>query len=645
MPTDLQIASANTLYLARNWHDKAVSPSDLSHPSENNASSASTAAASAEQSAEQEAAVGLLERVRTELAKLVLPLELPGVEQARATASSALGQLDDYILPRWRSLDAPLLAVVGGSTGAGKSTLVNALMGHPVTRSGAIRPTTRQPILLHHPDDAPWFASSRVLPTLHRVQGGRVKDNTPASRAGVAPDAGAMTSLVLVADPAVPAGVAILDAPDVDSISDDNRQLAGQLLAAADLWLFVTTANRYADAVPWKLLLDAASRDITVAVILDRVPAGAEQEIAADLQEMLIREGLSGAELFVVPESNLDEMGMLPSDAVAPITSWLDQIGSDAAGRAEIVRRTLNGTVRSLSDRLNSLGLAVQAQQDASRQLEADVHAAFADASTRISKATSDGSLLRGEVLARWQDFVGTGEFFRALENGIGRVRDRIGAFFKGQPPPAVKVEVAIETGLQAVIVDQGARACEDADQRWRADPAGRQLLAMDDLSGVSPDFATEVAAEIRTWQGEVMALIRAEGAAKRSQARWLSFGVNGLGVILMIVVFSFTGGLTGAEVGIAGGTAVVGQKLLEAIFGEDAVRRLAKEAKESLDMRCDGLLERQQQRFLSRLGSAEGASDPLVKHLDELAAQLSDLGARDGQRGRRSRSDEGKRA
>lgn len=576
----------------------------------------------------QEAAVGLLETVRMELAAVDLPLELPGVKEARSAAASSLGQLDDYILPRWRSLEAPLLAVVGGSTGAGKSTLVNALVGHPVTRSGAIRPTTRQPILLHHPSDAPWFASSRVLPTLHRVQGELVKGNTPASRAGAAPDAGAMTSLVLVADPAVPSGIAILDAPDVDSISDDNRQLAGQLLAAADLWLFVTTANRYADAVPWKLLLDAASRDITVAVILDRVPPGADEEIAVDLQEMLSREGLSQAKLFVIPETPLDELGMLPKSTVAPINSWLTDISEDAAGRADIVRRTLNGTVRSLSGKMENLAQAIQAQHNAGEQLIDDVHTAFEDAASRITQATSDGTLLRGEVLARWQDFVGTGEFFRALENGIGRVRDRIGAFFKGQPAPAVKVEAAIETGLQAVIVDQGGRACEDADQRWRSDPAGRQLLGNDDLSGVSEDFPAAVAAEIRAWQGEVMALIRAEGAAKRSQARWLSFGVNGLGVILMIVVFSFTGGLTGAEVGIAGGTAVVGQKLLEAVFGEDAVRRLAREAKMALDARCATLLERQQRRFLDRLGTVDGGT--LVQRFDALAGQLADLGGKE---------------
>ncbi|MGA7206945.1 MAG: dynamin family protein [Specibacter sp.] len=575
----------------------------------------------------QDAAVALLETVRDELGRLQLPLELPGADQARSTAAGALSQLEDYILPRYRSLDAPLLAVVGGSTGAGKSTLVNALVGHPVSRAGAIRPTTRQPILLHHPQDGQWFTSTRVLPSLARVRGERADPRTPATLAGATPDASAMQSLVLLADPEVPAGVALLDAPDIDSISDDNRQLAGQLLAAADLWLFVTTANRYADAVPWRLLLDAASRDIMVAVVLDRVPTGAAEEVGGDLRTMLERAGLSDAELFVVPESVLDPLGMLPQAGIAPIVAWLRGIAADSAGRAEIARRTLNGTVRSLSGKMDLVARAAMDQHQSSLQLAGDVIAAFDDAAARISKATSDGSLLRGEVLARWQDFVGTGDFFRALENGIGRVRDRMGAFFKGQPPPAVKVEVAIETGLQAVIVDQAARAAEDADQRWRADPAGRALLGNDDFSGVTDGFAAEVAADIRAWQGEVMELIRSEGAAKRSQARWLSFGINGLGVVLMIVVFSLTGGLTGAEVGIAGGTAVVGQKLLEAVFGEDAVRRLANQARLALEKRCTDLLERQQQRFLDRIGPLHESASPQVERLEKLARKLATLG------------------
>jgi energy-coupling factor transporter ATP-binding protein EcfA2 len=557
--------------------------------------------------------VELLEAVRTDLGAARLPLALPGADAARLDIRNALAQLDDYILPRFRSLDAPLLAVVGGSTGAGKSTLVNALVGHPVTRAGAIRPTTRQPILLHHPADAAWFEDQRVLPTLSRIRGTVVDTQLPANRAGAAPDAASISSLVLVGHPAVPEGIALLDAPDVDSVSDDNRKLAGQLLAAADLWLFVTTANRYADAVPWKLLLDAASRDIMVAVVLDRVPPAAEAEVSTDLRMMLQREGLGAARLFIIPEVTLDGLGMLPDGAVEPLARWVRELAADAAGRADIARRTLNGTVRALSGRVAALAQASLEQQQSRDVLAKDARAAYQDAVARILDATRDGALLRGEVLARWQDFVGTGEFFRVLEQNIGRMRDRMGAFFRGEPAPAVKVETAIETGLQAVIIDEAATAAEDADQRWRSDPAGRQLLGTDDLSGTGPGFPDKVAAEIRAWQGALMELIRTEGQGKRTQARWLSFGVNGLGAALMIVVFSMTAGLTGLEIGVAGGTAVVGQRLLEAVFGEDAVRRLAKTAREDLNARCHKLLQAEQQRFLDRLDVSTGVSPDVL--------------------------------
>jgi energy-coupling factor transporter ATP-binding protein EcfA2 len=546
--------------------------------------------------------VALLEAVREDLSSVSLPLALADAVQARQDARNAVAQLDDYILPRYRSLDAPLLAVVGGSTGAGKSTLVNAMVGHPVTRSGAIRPTTRQPILLHHPADAGWFDGHRVLPTLNRIRGAVSTEPVPASRAGATPSPEAISSLVLVADQAVPQGIALLDAPDVDSISDDNRRLAGQLLAAADLWIFVTTANRYADAVPWKLLLDASSRDIMVAVVLDRVTAEAEAEVSSDLRALLQKEGLGDAGLFIVPETDLDELGMLPTNAVEPLHRWLQDLAANAAGRSDIARRTLNGTVKALAGRVGAVAQAVQGQERAAALLRTDAEAAYRDAGNRILDATKDGALLRGEVLARWQDFVGTGEFFRALEQNIGRLRDRVGAFFRGEPTPAVRVEVAIETGLQAVILDEAANAGEETDQRWRSDPAGRQLLGTDDLSGTSPGFADGAAAEIRAWQSGLMELIRTEGQGKRTQARWLSFGINGLGAALMIVVFSMTAGLTGLEIGVAGGTAVVGQKLLEAVFGEDAVRRLAQTARDDLRARCRRLLQAEQQKFLQRL-------------------------------------------
>nr|WP_035768066.1 dynamin family protein [Arthrobacter castelli] len=571
-----------------------------------------------------------------------LPLELPGAQASRDDVRDAVAQLDDYVLPRYRSLDAPLLAVVGGSTGAGKSTLVNALVGRPVTRTGAIRPTTRQPILVHHPDDRGWFSGQRILPNLSRItpalggigDGGRaaeaggssgIDDGGKAAEAGGGLHDGAITSLVMLGEDTVPPGVAILDAPDIDSIADENRRLAGQLLAAADLWLFVTTANRYADAVPWKLLLDAAGRDITVAVVLDRVPSGVEDEVETDLRSLLNAQGLSGADVFLVGESSLDERGMLPDAAILPVREWLQGLAADATSRAGIARRTLHGAVRSLGGRVAGIAEAQRAQYDAGERLAADVREAYDAATSRVLDATRDGTLLRGEVLARWQDFVGTGDFFRSVETNIGRFRDRVGAFLTGRPAPAVRVETAIETGVQAVIVDEAAKAAEDAHQRWRNDPAGRHLIGAEDLSRPGAGLSEKVAAEIRAWQGDLMELIRDEGQDKRFKARMMSFGVNGLGVVLMVVVFASTAGLTGLEVGIAGGSAVVGQKLLEAIFGEDAVRRLAQNARRNLKERCENVLAAESRRFLDRLPELP---DGAARDLDRQAKVLQKLGA-----------------
>lgn len=84
-----------------------------------------------------------LARLREALADVRFPLTLPGSEASDKAARELVAQLDDYVLPRLAMLDAPLLTVIGGSTGAGKSTLVNSLIGRVVSRPGVIRPTTR----------------------------------------------------------------------------------------------------------------------------------------------------------------------------------------------------------------------------------------------------------------------------------------------------------------------------------------------------------------------------------------------------------------------------------------------------------------------------------------------------------------------
>ena len=119
--------------------------------------------------------------------------------------------------------------------------------------------------------------------------------------------------------------------------------------------------------------------------------------------------------------------------------------------------------------------------------------------------------------------------------------------------------------------------------------------------------------------------MIRAEGSGKRQRARVLSLGVNATAVLLMMVAFSATGGLTGIEIGIAGGSGVVGSKLLESVFGEDAVRRMATRARSDLVARLEALLKRQSEDYRQVLSSREPRIQP-----DEIrvaAEQLHDLG------------------
>lgn len=574
-----------------------------------------------------------LASLRDALEQLRLPLELAETDDARTLRAASIRQIDDYVAPRLADLDAPLLAVVGGSTGAGKSTLVNSLVGHPVTRTGAIRPTTRQPILLHAPDDGPWFTSTRILPGLARITGTRRTDDVPANRAGDDPDASLISSVVLLADERIPPRLALLDAPDVDSIADENRALANQLLAAADLWLFVTTANRYADAVPWMLLEDAAERDITLGIVLDRVPVDAVAEIESDLRDLLSSRGLADAPVFVIPETPLDDLGMLDDATVAPVRSWLETLSADRIAREEVARRTVTGAIRRLGANARVIAAARSAQLAVAEGVRERTEDAYAIARERVVDSTRDGTLLRGEVLGRWQDVVGTSDVFRSLESWFGRARDRATAYVRGRPQPIREVEVEIEHGLHAVIVDQAGRAAADAYARLRQSPAGRQLAADTTLGRESSDVGERTSSAIRAWQAALVDLIQERAAGKRGRARLMSLGLNAVTVTLMVVVFASTGGLTGGEIAIAGGSAVVGQKLLETVFGEDAVRRLAGEARDDLERRVDELFASERARYdlLLRLVDDGPGPDELVRAAADLehAMRVADTVAR----------------
>nr|WP_246221225.1 GTPase domain-containing protein [Phytoactinopolyspora mesophila] len=252
-------------------------------------------------------------------------------------------------------MDAPLLVAVGGSTGAGKSTLVNGIVGDVVTSPGVLRPTTRIPVLVHHPDDTPEFPAEHVLSEQRPVDG-------------------------------IPRGLTLMDTPPLASVADESRSQAPAALETADLWIFMTTAARYADAVPWQVLARAAERRMSVAAVVNRVPPGAVNEIRSHLAGLLASRGLGDAPLFALEEATLDSSGMMPPHVVEHVSRWLHELAGGDAARAAVVRRTVDGAVSHVLSRVSS-SLA---------QAEVDV---FDDAARAdLTEAVAAGWRARGEA-------------------------------------------------------------------------------------------------------------------------------------------------------------------------------------------------------------------------------------------------------
>jgi hypothetical protein len=281
--------------------------------------------------------------------------------------------------------------VVGGPTGAGKSTIVNSMVRAPVSPAGVLRPTTRTPVVVCNPVDGPWFSGP------HRQ---------------------------VVSALALARGVALLDSPDIDSVVDTNRATA-LLMASADLWLFVTTAARYADAVPWEQLRNARNRGIALTIVLNRIPPGAGSDVAGHLTAMLADHDLPDVPLFGVPESRRDGQGLLDENLVAPLLEWLTALARSPDTREAVVRHTVGGAVDTVEPVVAGLAAAADEQVAAARTLSSSVRAAYRAAEMTVTRGVREGALLRGEVLARWQDLVGTGDVAMALRTRIGQWLDR----------------------------------------------------------------------------------------------------------------------------------------------------------------------------------------------------------------------------
>jgi hypothetical protein len=526
------------------------------------------------------ALLGALSKLLTETAAAPLRLEVAGIEGTRATQVALVDQLSDYVLPRLVQLDAPVVVVVGGSTGAGKSTLVNSLIGERVSESGVLRPTTRSPVLVHNPADREWFLPDRVLPELPRTSD--LANRVSALR--VVPSAG------------VPQGIAILDAPDIDSIDEGNRKLAGQLLAAADLWLFVTSAARYSDQVPWDYLRQAAERSTSVAVVLDRTPVEAVTEVRGHLARMMTSRGLSDSPLFTVMESPTDHEGLLASEVVSQVLGWLKAIAADPETRWTVMKRTLDGAIRYCVYRAHDIADALEVQGEMATQLYGLVDDIYGVARDGIGTAIADGSLLSGEFLSAWRDFEQSGDLGGLFERK--RFRRRLTDGFSGRNQRGSDLLVTAGGAVLALAVVQAESAAEAVTHTWKELEAGSALIAPTrGLDRPSHDLRDRLHRVVSDWQAGLSGAILRVADSNRKLAQIADQQLDGLTAVLAGVALDNLGSV---------GVTARGRAALEAVMGPGRIAEIVTGSRTRLVADIAEVLASEKQRFLDLLDSPE---------------------------------------
>ena len=418
--------------------------------------------------------------LRKRIAAIPLVFDIPGTDEVTAERAKLLSQIDDYLLPRVRQSAAPLLVALVGSTGAGKSTLVNSIVGTQVSQTGVRRPTTNSPVLACHPDDVHWFAENMFLPTLPRV---RQEGLARPGRDGL---------LVLAASEGMTKGIALLDTPDIDSVVRAHYDFAYQFLDASDLWLFMTSSSRYADAPVWELLQHARDRGAALGVVLSRVPPSYRTELVSHFNAMLDANGIQAENRFVIPETGLVD-GFLPDDIFQPVRDWLNETAKRSDRRVAVLSQTMAGMLDTFKTRVPRLAAHVDAQVVLATRLRKEAETAYASALAEFDAGTRDAHLLAGEVLARWQDYTASGDLGAALsaKRGIGGLR-RPGkrARAEGSVDRYAALEGALRTAIESLVLSVADRAAEQVTRVWRDNPGGAVLLAAAEAERVRAEHA-----------------------------------------------------------------------------------------------------------------------------------------------------------
>ena len=488
------------------------------------------------------------------------------------------------LLPRLARLDAPLLVVVGGSTGAGKSTLVNSLVRARVSAAGVLPPDHPRPRCWSatRPTSA-WFRQGELLPGLTRT-------TSPSASPG---------TLQLVTAPALHAGLASSTRPTSTRWSTPTGRSPASCSPPPTCGCSsppppgTPTPCRGSCCAPRAA---GAPRSPSCSTGCRRRPA---DEIAAHLSEMLAAQGLGdGAAVRAA-----GDLGGRPGAAARPGHRPAARLVLPARRRRRRPRRRGPADPRR---RARRAAPAVDGARRRRRRAGGRAPTRWTSGSGRRTRARdrtveAGACATAGCCAARCSP---AGRSSSAPASSCGPCRPGSAGCATGSsprspgdrhPPPscADAIDRTGDPAPRGRLRGGGARV----HRRGRRTRPGAALLDPP-LGHASGDLAERAERLVRDWQRGVLELVREEGGDRRFVARTAAYAVNATGLAVMIAVFASTAFIpTGLEMAAGPAPRSPRRRVLQAIFGDQAVRDLADEARVDLLDRVGALLERRPTR------------------------------------------------
>jgi hypothetical protein len=328
--------------------------------------------------------------------------------------------------------------------------------------------------------------------------------------------------------------------------------------------------------------------------VVNRMPTDETDQriVLEDLRRVLKDTALRGiddarVQIVGVAEGRLDPSGeRLELDAAAPVLQRIDELAADRERRLALSRRALEGALAGLDPLLGSVAADVEHAAAEGEALRAIAAKAYDAELAALFDELRGGTFLRTEVLRHWESYVKADQITRFFSRGLGRIRGTIVAVFRGMPEaPVGVVEKEVTSDVIAVAVARATEAARRIASEWSSRAGPTDQLARDpSLWSASPDLAARVKPRLADWVTSIATDVQARGAGKRDLAFGVSLGVNALAVAAMVGVFAHTAGVTGTEIGIVAATGFLNQKLLQAIFGEAAMREMIANARDRLE-------------------------------------------------------------